>query len=266
MKIYGLCKIINQKNLNCDGFELFNFLHPDQKLNNIGSFDIEPKTYYNFFYEDNPAILKADISIQHKEYTKFKNHLDSLINKKTMSQYEHDVIIKMLHRLTNTETKFLAYKSDVAKITEQENHNKRIIDDLEKKQSQVTNVVGKDILYPNSIISFCKTAVSCIDGGIIIGDQNITEYIVFELEPNQSIKLKLSDDIVNKIKKLNDIQKICQELNISVPENVINMLNNLSRQILYWSYKDKNLAIYIVDKCDKELEYEVIIPSKLEGI
>lgn len=289
MNPYGLFKVIdkNKKRLN---IELFNLLHPENRLNDIKLHDIEPKTFFNFFYEDNSAILKADIDIQYIEYNKFKKELDQMIYKKTISQYEKDIINKMLQKLIVAENKFIKYQEEILKINDADRENHKIIDKLDKDQStfaknidnylelyynyidlyedavpnylkilfDTEHIDGCDyentIMYPDSIISYYRTNIVCDNGIITLNDTNRAEYIVFELDPNESIGFITTEANSNTKNKLKQMIELCNEMDIAVPEIVQSKINSISRCVEF-KYLDKNLYIRPVEKGEKEIKY-----------
>jgi hypothetical protein len=291
MKIYGLFKVINKNNKKIDSFNLFNLLHPDKKLNLVNEIDIDPKTFFTYFFEDVPSILKASINIQYIEYDKFKRELEHMINRKNISIYEHDIITKMVTRLITAENKFIKYKEDVSKMEQMEMKNQNILDEVISSQPKYAKDINKylnlyhdyieleltfdefpddlkllfdmkeikpidytdSIMYNDSIISFYRTGIVHENSKIIIDDR--IQYVVFEIDDNETVKLKINES--ENIKKLKDIMKLYEELNMPVPFDVKLQLDNLTGQIFY-KYKDKNLLIYKVGNGDKDLEYEII--------
>lgn len=289
MKLYGLFKVINKNIKNLD-IELFNLLHPENKLNDPSSFDIESKTFFNFFYEDNPVILKADIDFQYIEYNKFKRELEQMAYKKNISQYEKDIIGKMLQKLIIAENKFCKYQKEVSIIDKADIRNRDVIENLFQSQPIFAkniynylemyynfidlneneipdnlkllfdteyvdaNNYEDTIMYPNNVISYYRTGVKFDDSKIILDNDNRVQYIVFELEPNESIKLNTTEENTAKINKLKRISELCNEMNIPIPNEVISKLNSISRCI-WFKYKEKNLLIYTVEKDEQEIIY-----------
>ena len=277
MKPYGLFKVIDKTKNNLQ-FELYNKLHPDKLLLNT----TEHKSFLDFFYEDNPIILKAGIDIQLIEYIKFKKELDQIINKKTISPNERDILNKMLLRVIKAENKFTKYmKLD---------NNNKILDDLEKKQSRYAKNIGKyldqyynyinlskedvpydlgiifdyeqvdmvnyenTIMYKNSVISFYRTGINCDNGKIIFDNKdNRIEYLVFELEAGESVKI-INDE--KYIEKLQTISKLYEEINMPVPGNIKSKLKNISK-LIEFIYNNKKLMLYPIDN-EQELIYEII--------
>lgn len=288
MKLYGLFKVIN-KNKKDLKIDLYNLLHANKKLNDISLFDIEPKTYLNFFYEDNPVILKAGTDIQYVEYIKFKKELEGMISKQHVSQYERDMINKMLLKVIIAENKFIKYKNEVSKINELENENDKIINDLENSQSKFAKNIDKylelyynyadlendipedlkllfdidqieigkyedTIMYRNSIISFYRTGVKYNKEKIIL-DNDRVEYVVFEPESNESIELfnYKDNEIINKVKT---IKKLYEEIDMPVPKKILSKLDNKCHYIEF-EYNGKTLIICPIGKDEKEIFYEI---------
>ena len=296
MKIYGLFKVINKNNTQYNSSKLFNALHPDKKIIDTDLFDNDPKTFFNFFYEDNPAILKADIDIQYIEYNKFKKELEMMVNRRTISQYERDITAKMLQKVITAENKFTKYVKEVEKQEKMEDDNQKIIDSLYDSQSkfaknikkfldmyidfielnfnnyevpndlkllfdanQISSEKYKDtIMYPSSIISFYRTGINNSNNKISLDkNEGRVEYIVFELDENEKVIIKKTESIQNKINKLETIIKLCNELGLLVPEYVINELHNIPICINY-KYDGKDLVIFPINENYNEIQYEII--------
>lgn len=295
MKIYGLFKVINKNNTQYNSIDLFNALHPNKKIIDIDLFDNDPKTFFNFFYEDNPAILKADIDIQYIEYNKFKKELEMMVNRKTISQYERDITAKMLQRVITAENKFTKYVKEVEKQDKIEDDNQKIIDLLYDSQSKFAKNIQKflnmyidfvelnvnseipnelkllfdanqissekyedTIMYPSSIISFYRTGINHSTNKISLDkNEGRIEYIVFELDENESVLIKKTESTQDKINKLETIIKLCDELSLLVPEYVIDELHNILKCINY-KYDGKDLMIFPINENYNEIEYEII--------
>lgn len=295
MKIFGLFKVID-KNKNSEiSFELFNLLHPDKQLNDLSSIDLEPKTFFNFFYEDNPVFLKAGVNIQYMEYCKFKKELEQLTSKKSFSEYDYEMISKMILKMVTAENRFIEYKEKEAELEKMESYNQLIIDELYSSQLDHGKNVQKyldiyyncnefkiaipenlkllfdnehvrvdkykeSIMYPDDIISFYRTNVKYTNDKIILdnNDGNRIEYIVFEAEMSEVIDIKPKGTDLEKIKKLNTIIELCSECNLPIPKKIILKLNSMLK-LVNFKYNGKNLFIYPVDKDEKEIIYEISI-------
>lgn len=279
MKIYGLFKIINNNN-NISNFELYNKLHPNNILNNLP--DQEPFTFFDFFYEGIDAMLDADIDIQYFEYYKFKNELDSLSKREILSMYDYDRLTEMLSRLIVAENKFIKYKNDTSIIDKIERQNITILENIIANKSKYAKDINKyfelynnyyeleievpnelkilfdmknispnnylnTIMFPDSIISFYRTNIE-IQNGIIQNELNIFEYVVFELENiNETVNLKYDQERVNK---LIEIKKLCEECNIEIPDKVLSELSETDVRINY-QYNGKNLIIVNKENIEK---------------
>ena len=289
MKVYGLFKVINKNNREQNN-ELYNILHPEHQLNSIR---VEQKTFLDFFFHDNPAILKADIGIQYIEYNKFKRELEEMTSKKYISQYERQFIDKMLLKVIVAENKFLKYNDDISKVDNAIIENKKIINNLVVSQPIFAENINKylelyysyleqeedcpeylkqlfdiehlehrdkytdTVMYPNSIISFYRTGIQYSEGKIILDNiKSIAEYIVFELDINQSIKFNIENNENEKINKLKHIISLCEEISVSPPEDVIAELNQT--HYVEHIYNQKRLIIYRIKKGQIELIYEII--------
>lgn len=102
-------------------------------------------------------------------------------------------------------------------------------------------------MYPDSKIVFYRTSAETCDGRVII-DSTRQEYIVFELEPGENISINVAEH-----DKLEKLVALYEELGMAVPDAVTHRMTYLKE----FTYQDRTLWIYCVNKADKELEYTV---------
>ncbi|AYV81279.1 MAG: hypothetical protein Harvfovirus24_15 [Harvfovirus sp.] len=298
MKIYGLFKVINKGNNNTDSFALFNLLHPDKKLNAVSSFvtDEKYKTFFSFFYEDNPYMNVSSIDSQYIEYNKFKRDMEQLINKKNLSMYENDTIGKMVSRLAVAENKYMKYKEKMSVMDARESDNQVIIDELYDSQTVYAKNIDKyvdmcyefnefkddlseeikdnnfkmlfdldnvdilnyddTIMYPDSCVSFYRTGVVVENGSVVIDDASRIEYVVFELEKDESDESffieKEETFVESTVKK---IMVLCNDIGIEVPDVI---KNRVGERPLKYDYQGRKLIIYRVEAEELQVKFSFI--------
>jgi hypothetical protein len=293
MKIYGLFKVINKGSTNYEGVNLFNLLHPDQRIEENG-LDLEPKTFFDFFFEDNDAVKIAGVDIQYDEYNKFKRELEQMVCKKTISQFDRDTIAKMLQRIITAENKFLKYKRHADKIDCIEANNQNIIDRLFSSQSKYAMDINKfidlyhdyvdlgvtddeipgnlkllldldeirgcnyedTIMYPLSAISFYRTGVRCVSCKVILDNEDgRVEYVAFDLEGDEAIKSVNIKRVQWHDDKVSKLEALAKLCEeLSVPLPKEAMVP----QYINYKYNGRKLIILPVSSKDREIEYELV--------
>jgi len=125
-------------------------------------------------------------------------------------------------------------------------------------------IYQQTIMYPDSIVSFCRTGITYnAQGttGFIISlnesDKDRIEYIVLEPDDNEmatlSVKFKQVDEKINKLKM---IVKLYEELMMEVPYQISSLITNLESSELLavnHQYNGKKMLIYNIDKYVGEL-------------
>lgn len=294
MKIYGLFKVINKANNDTDSFKLFNLLHPDKKLHLVHlAGNEEHKTFFSFFYEDNPYMMVSSIDSQYIEYNKFKRDMEQLINKKNLSLYENDTIGKMVSRLSIAENKYIKYKEQLALLDKHETDNQAILDELYEIQPICAKNIDKyidmcyefiefkddlseeikennfqmlfdlehidilnyddTIIYPDSIISFYRTGVK--------KNQDGTALIIDDPKRIEYVVFELENDEENIIIEKNvtlveeNIQKIT-----ALCEDIGVILpdvirNRVGERPLKYEYQGRKLIIYRVEENEFSIRF-----------
>ncbi|AYV83531.1 MAG: hypothetical protein Hyperionvirus8_15 [Hyperionvirus sp.] len=294
MKIYGLFKVINKGNNDMESSELFNLLHPDKKLHRVLNEGISNnKTFFDFFYEDNPYMGMTSIDAQYIEYNKFKRDMEQLINKKNLSMYENDNIGKMVSRLAVAENKYLKYKTQIAGLDKRESENQVIVDELYDMQSKYGKNIEKyadmcrefsefkdelsleikennfrmlfdldnvdifsydeTILYPDSVVAFYRTGVSVKEGCVVIEEAGRVEYVVFELHGDEGVEVERVNTFVEDT--IQKISNLCEEIGLEVPEVV---RNRVGQRPLRFEYHGRKLVIYRIEENESEVKFKKV--------
>lgn len=185
MNVYGLVKKINILNDKHDSNVVYNMLHPEMRLNNVEQED-KLYTFMDFFFENEPDMLKKKISEQFFEYNKFKNTIQSNIDK-NLTDYQKTKLLKMIVRLMEAEKKYSAYKKNIEGKEKLLNENYDIYETLYNQQADISQTCGEP-LFEDNIISFCKVPLNIVDNCINVS--NFVEYVALESDNQLHVNIK----------------------------------------------------------------------------
>lgn len=238
------------------------FIPLDQSL--VKSYAKKKLSIMDFIFDDPHDITNKKMTEKIYIYNKFMTELKLASN---------DMKIKMIKKLTDAKSKFLVYKQfeetydknheklfdlwNYKSLDENNQNDQTSQNDQNKKSCAKSIHLGSAIIFDLYELNYNSEYIQMQNIKDMLTHENISRYIVFEMDIDQKKKINISNSKRQKIKQLIEL---CCDLNINLSqENFIEFEKSISNiEIIYGNRNYIFCLINEHDNCDDKISYEVV--------